>query len=181
MMQFVSASPYKISLQEWCFVSMDEVMGNPVDIDPSTQVARKFVRHPADIPIQISAVDNTQANQVNLQNLSLGGLCCELSHAVPTGTSITIRVPLIDETYEGHGIVVWCTEKERKYDVGIQFLEEQEAFKNRMVEQICLIERYKQKVLLNEGRLLDGEQAAMEWIEKFAGEFAVRGDDTQDH
>lgn len=160
---------------------MGDAMGDTVDLDHNAKVARKFVRHPADIPIQISAVGNVEANKVNLQNLSLGGLCCELSHAVPTGTSITIRVPLIDSTYEGHGIVVWCTQKERKYDIGIQFLEEQEAFKNRMVEQICMIERYKRDVLLKEGRMLNGEQAAMEWIEKFARDFGEDAEFSRDH
>lgn len=156
-------------------------MGNSVDTDHTQQVVRKFVRHPADIPIQISAVGNVPTHRVNLQNLSLGGLCCELSYAISPGTSISIRVPLIDNDYEGHGVVVWCTQKAQSYDVGIQFLEEKEAFKNRMVEQICLIERYKKQVLLEEGRMLNGEQAAMEWIEKFASQFAAFEEPPLDH
>jgi hypothetical protein len=42
-----------------------------------------------------------------------------------------------------------------------------------MVEQLCQIEDYKAKVLAGEGRLLDGEQAAREWIRKFARRFPL--------
>lgn len=40
-----------------------------------------------------------------------------------------------------------------------------------MVEQLCHIEHYKAEVLAREGRQLDGEQAAREWIRKFAHGF----------
>jgi phage tail tape-measure protein len=40
-----------------------------------------------------------------------------------------------------------------------------------MVEQLCYIEQYKQMVKTLEDRNISGEEAAMEWIEKYAGEF----------
>ena len=40
-----------------------------------------------------------------------------------------------------------------------------------MVEQICHIEQYKQDVFEKDGRRLSGEQAALEWIEKYATDF----------
>ena len=40
-----------------------------------------------------------------------------------------------------------------------------------MIEQICHIEQYKADVLAKEGRQLDVEQAAREWIYKFADDF----------
>jgi len=41
----------------------------------------------------------------------------------------------------------------------------------RMIEQICYIEHYRKEVLLNEGRRITSEQAALEWIEKYAQDF----------
>jgi hypothetical protein len=41
----------------------------------------------------------------------------------------------------------------------------------RLIEQICYIEHYRQEVLISEGRKLTSEQAALEWIEKFAQDF----------
>jgi hypothetical protein len=40
-----------------------------------------------------------------------------------------------------------------------------------MVEQVCHIEHYKNEVKRREGREISGEQAANEWIAKFAGNF----------
>ncbi len=41
----------------------------------------------------------------------------------------------------------------------------------RMVEQVCHIERYRADVLEREGRALTGEQAAEEWIKRYAEDF----------
>jgi hypothetical protein len=43
-----------------------------------------------------------------------------------------------------------------------------------MVEQLCLIENYRREVKLNEGRELDPERAAAEWIEAYAADFDRR-------
>jgi hypothetical protein len=40
-----------------------------------------------------------------------------------------------------------------------------------MVEQVCQIEHYRQE-LRRDGRELDSETAAREWIERFGSEFA---------
>ena len=40
-----------------------------------------------------------------------------------------------------------------------------------MVEQICYIEHYKREVLKNEGRILSGKDAALEWVKKNAADF----------
>ncbi|WP_300318347.1 hypothetical protein [Accumulibacter sp.] len=40
-----------------------------------------------------------------------------------------------------------------------------------MVEQIQHIEHYRQEVLLVEGRTLDGDSAALEWISRYAALF----------
>ena len=55
--------------------------------------------------------------------------------------------------------------------MGVKFTEEETAYAVRMVEQLCYIEHYRQNVLQSEGRELSGEEAALEWIEKFAGNF----------
>jgi hypothetical protein len=47
----------------------------------------------------------------------------------------------------------------------------QQKMKPLLVEQVCHIEQYKKEVFLKEGRLLSGDEAAAEWIEKFANQF----------
>jgi len=48
---------------------------------------------------------------------------------------------------------------------------EQVAFRMRMMEQLCHIENYRQQVLDTEGRALNPEQAASEWIDHHAAAF----------
>ena len=55
--------------------------------------------------------------------------------------------------------------------MGVELLEKEEAFRTRMIEQICHIEHYKNEVYKTEGRELSGEEAALEWINKFAHTF----------
>ncbi len=40
-----------------------------------------------------------------------------------------------------------------------------------MLEQICYMEEYKKEILDKDGRVLTSEEAAIEWITKFAAEF----------
>lgn len=50
-------------------------------------------------------------------------------------------------------------------------MEAESTFAARMVEQIQLIEHYRQEVLRAEGRELDGDSAALEWIARYAAQF----------
>ena len=47
-------------------------------------------------------------------------------------------------------------------------MEAEGAFSTRMVEQVQHIKHYRQEVLRVEGRVLDDESAALEWITRFA-------------
>lgn len=41
----------------------------------------------------------------------------------------------------------------------------------RMIEQICHIEHYRKEVERQEGRRLSSQDAADEWISRYAGDF----------
>ena len=42
-----------------------------------------------------------------------------------------------------------------------------------MIEQICHIEHYRHEIEQVEGRKLNSEEAAREWIQRYASEFPV--------
>jgi hypothetical protein len=50
-----------------------------------------------------------------------------------------------------------------------------DPFMGRMEAQCCQIRRYRRDVIRNEGRQLSQDEAALEWIERYAESFA------QDH
>lgn len=72
--------------------------------------------------------------------------------------------------FTAEGIVVWCREHEG-YEVGVRFDETTHGFSLRMVEQLCHIKHYQREVRATEGRELSNEEAALEWIEKYARVF----------
>ena len=134
---------------------------------------RRFVRHPADIPIQITLtpVDDGESDCAML-DVSQGGVACKCTHHIDVGSQVEVYIPSVWPEYHGKGEVVWCREEGETYEIGISFTNVQEAFKSRMVQQVCQIEHYKNVVFEREGRILDGDQAAAEWIEKHAAEFS---------
>jgi hypothetical protein len=77
----------------------------------------------------------------------------------------------VEPPFEAEARVIWCLARPDRYEAGIEFVDEQDAYTARMVEQICHIEHYRLWVREVEGRDLDGERAAMEWISKYAKDF----------
>ncbi|MGH8726613.1 MAG: PilZ domain-containing protein [Burkholderiales bacterium] len=130
---------------------------------------RAFLRHPSDIPIEIARNDHEIGER--LSNVSFGGLACESHEFLEQDTVVQIRVPTITPSFATTGKVVWCKKRNGDYDVGIQFLDESDLFLTRMVEQLCHIELYRKEVRESEGRQLSGEEAAREWILKYAHDF----------
>ncbi len=130
---------------------------------------RAFLRHPSDIPIEINKNDHRSGER--LSNVGFGGLACESHEFLAQDTLVKIRLPTITPSFATAGKVVWCKKRNGNYEVGIQFLDESDLFLARMVEQLCHIEAYRKEVRESEGRQLSGEEAAREWIEKFAHEF----------
>ena len=132
---------------------------------------RNFIRHPADIPIKIIKNKSEDSYRHPLQDISIGGLRCRFNESLAIGIRITIIIDLVDPIVEIPGNVVWCRADDVSYELGIEFRGEQDVYRLRMVEQICHIEHYRNVIRTREGRNISSEEAAREWIAKFAGEF----------
>jgi Tfp pilus assembly protein PilZ len=132
---------------------------------------RLFIRHPSDVPIDYQLGGHADTSREQLTNYSEGGLCFQARHHISPGTEIHFAIPITPPHFHATGVVVWCRKEEDEYFVGVKFTEEETAYAVRMVEQLCYIEHYRQTVETNEGRQLSGEEAALEWIEKYAENF----------
>ncbi len=139
---------------------------------------RSYIRHPSDIPIEYQADEGGgPVNQEHLNNVSAGGLSFSCSRELSPGTLIVIRITTVEPHFEARAQVAWCHREDDGYVAGVAFTEADDLFRARMVEQLCHIEHYKAEVLAKEGRRLDGEQAAREWITRFAHGFPLLDDD----
>jgi hypothetical protein len=132
---------------------------------------RTFIRHPSDIPIEIDRASACLPIEERLHNVSSGGLCFVSENNLPEGAFITVRLPFVRPPFEAKARVVWCRGGDDLFDVGVEFVESEDSFKARMIEQVCRIEHYKKVIRETEGRELSGKEAALEWIGKFADSF----------
>lgn len=131
---------------------------------------RTYIRHPTSIPIQVCA-GGDEDSRVRVRNLSSGGLCFITDKPVKVGTRVEFDIPITKPDYHGTGVIVWRREQSAKlFEVGVRFTSDDEFFRTRMVEQVCQIEDYRQRLALK-GRHLTCEEAALEWIERYSSTF----------
>ncbi len=134
-------------------------------------VNRKYMRHPTEVPIEVVQEQGLSRSMKTLHDISYGGLCFDSQTRLRKDFMVRIRMQLSDSVFEVLGQVVWCRKKAGSFEVGITFTGEDEANSVRMVEQICQIEKYRHQILKNEGRKLSSQEAAFEWIKKYAAGF----------
>jgi len=138
---------------------------------PEYNPRRAFIRHTADVPIEVRTVPGGPAQARESVNVSTGGLSFTTDERLEVGSTIEVRIPEVDPPFEAPARVVWASPEGERHCVGVQFLEASDAFRVRMVEQVCSIERYRREVQEREGRALTSQEAASEWIGKYAGRF----------
>lgn len=134
---------------------------------------RRFIRHPSNIPIEYCLLDKAVCLLDSINDVSVGGLSFQADNYIEPKSWLHLHIPINDNHFEIDAQVRWCQERDNHYDVGVLFSDKEEAFSARMVEQVCHIEQYKKDVLEKEGRALSGDEAAAEWITKFATEFPL--------
>lgn len=139
--------------------------------DASFNPARRFIRHTADVPIDVRTVPGSVSRSQPALNVSEGGLSFIAEEEIPVGSTIEIRIAHVSPAFEARARVVWTREEGDAWCIGVQFLDATDAYRARMVEQVCTIEQYMHQVKAEEGRVLTRDEAAREWITKYAGRF----------
>lgn len=116
---------------------------------------RRFVRHPARIPMKAYQACETEDDRDTLSNVSLGGLAFESDHAWERGDIIHVQILLVP-SFTLTGRVVWCKAKsDNKFDIGIEFVDGNDKDQDQMVDEVCQVETYKKML----------EYLAVEWDE----------------
>lgn len=115
--------------------------------------------------------ENDETVDQTITNVSLGGLAFMSQTPLEVLQRVKICIPLLRQDTHLVGNVVWCEKSRKGYEVGIEFEKSRDVFRLRMIEQICHIEHYRKEVEKLEGRTLSSQEAAGEWISKYAGDF----------
>lgn len=133
---------------------------------------RRFIRHPTAIPVDLRLEDTGTSPETDpMLNVSIQGLSFLTHQALPLGRWLWVSIPVVRPPFETRARIVWSQPRDDKFEVGVELASAEDAYRARMVEQICHIEHYRHEVLAEQGRELSPEQAAAEWIEKFAALF----------
>lgn len=132
---------------------------------------RHFIHHPNEFPILVSPEGSSTGDQASLCNISEEGISCRLPHELSPGTPVTLQIPALKNEFRLSGRVARCDHFAKGFGVSILFNDDKEAFKSKMVEQVCQIEHYRSE-LRKAGRELDRETAAQEWIERYSDQFS---------
>lgn len=133
---------------------------------------RRYFRHASQIGIEVWPLDGCELQKQRQQvyNVSLGGLAFYSSTAYPVGYFVGLRILLIDSPFEIQAQVTWCQQRASGFEMGVVFIDQDDVFRIRMVEQICRIEAYRAKQH-QQGRKLTTDEAAQEWIRLYAAGF----------
>jgi hypothetical protein len=106
---------------------------------------RAYIRHPSEFPIELGVPDEPERERERLSDVSIGGLSCHSHSELAEGQRVKIRIPVVKPPFEAEGRVIWCRPDKEK-------------------------ERYRSH-LLEQGLELSVEDAAQEWIGKYAARF----------
>ena len=132
---------------------------------------RRYPRHLTSIPFEYTLEDVVAHETEYLKNVSVGGLAFQSRVYIKEGSKIKIQIPILEPVFKVTGEIVWCKKGNEHYDVGVKFIDIKSKLHARMFEQVCFIEQYKHDILQKEGRRLTSEEAALEWINKYAKDF----------
>jgi hypothetical protein len=129
------------------------------------------------MPIQVTnnwvEDENDETIDQTITNVSLGGLAFISPKPLEILDRVRVSIPVLDRDDRLIGNVVWCEKSAsgNGYEIGVEFEKSRDFFRLRMIEQICHIEHYRRETLRIEGRKLSPQQAASEWIAKYADDF----------
>ena len=119
---------------------------------------RKYTRYPTDIPIKFVSGNMIGEHQVCLLDAGRGGLCLRGAGWIEPGTHINICIPFSDAPCETSGKIVWCHPGDKgRYLMGIKF---EEVVNQSSIEEIMLIERFREKQCEEKGLVMTSEEAA---------------------
>ena len=136
---------------------------------------RHFMRHPATIPITCLCHGHSNAEAGRLRDAGLDGLSFASVDLFAKGDIVNLSFPTTKITELFSGVVVWRQKRGGdglgRHTYGVRFRAMERLPRVRMLEQICHIEAYRELQAAQRGRHLSSNQAAAEWIAKYASRF----------
>jgi c-di-GMP-binding flagellar brake protein YcgR len=106
---------------------------------------RRYIRHPAEIAVEYSVSGGQEKMSDLTKDISFGGMRFQGKSYIEPGTILNLSFPSIHPEYEVSGRVVWCTQKKDHVEMGLEFLDENEAYRARIIEEISHLKSLQQE------------------------------------
>jgi len=126
-----------------------------------------FILHPSAITLETVRDSSGEARG----EAAFGGLAFDSTQAEEPGTVLWLRFPSVEPNCPLQARVAWCEPTASGYRIGVTFFDAQQAFRCRMIEQICAIEAYRRAASEATGDDVSHNQAAREWIRNTGSRF----------
>jgi hypothetical protein len=139
----------------------------------SSSTHRHYLRHTTDIPVEIAGDTLSTAHREKGRNISFGGLAFISDNPLSIDQTVELSIHVTNPSFKELVRVAWCHPLDGGYEIGVEFLSHEVAYRARMVEQVCEIEQYR-KSMQQRGRELTPQEAAIEWIEKYASKYPLQ-------
>ncbi|MBN1687575.1 MAG: PilZ domain-containing protein [Candidatus Omnitrophica bacterium] len=135
---------------------------------------RKFYRHPLCMPIQYQDLISKNLERSSSVDLSEGGMCVLGNRFIAKGTRVQVKVPVGDQIFQIVGQIAYCNRVSSldRYRIGVEFLDQTSVFRTKLAVQVHEIQQYRKRVSSEIGRDVSEEEAARQWIEKYAQHFS---------
>jgi len=138
------------------------------------QERRRYIRHLLINPLKVKISNKSNLEKTKTMDASEGGLLFMSKKNVNPGTTITIEIPLYDKVFKVKAKVVHSkkTKEEKMYKIGVSFVSYADAFKVKLVEQMYLIEEYRNLRSFQSGKDISIKEASKEWIDRYSERFS---------
>ncbi|TPE50870.1 PilZ domain-containing protein [Maribrevibacterium harenarium] len=130
----------------------------------------EFVAHPKDLPLELTLIEKQVFPTPQAPREGFVGITCLAAEAYLPGDCVRVALAEIDPNFCVTGRIVWCDKEQEEYRIAIEFPIQDECYCVRMIEQLSQIEHYRRQAK-HQGRRLNYNEAAAEWIQKFAASF----------
>lgn len=130
----------------------------------------EFVAHPRELPLDITLIEDQPFPAICENRDGFVGITYLSHNPFTNGCSVQITLEEIDPNFCVSGRIASCDKEGEEYRIAIEFPTKEECYCVRMIEQLSQIEHYRRQAK-NQGRRLNYNEAAAEWIQKFAASF----------
>jgi hypothetical protein len=128
------------------------------------QCVKSFIRYPNGVRVRQQPCSDRGGD-----GETSGGICFVTPTHVAPGNTIHVSLDTPRGAEELTVRVVWCEAEGGAWLIAARLLDDADACRARLAAQLCLIDAYR-RTQRQQGRDLDEDTAAMEWISRYAHE-----------